>query len=275
MKYDEALLKQKTLDLLKVFHAFCRENNLHYSVGYGTMLGAIRHKGFIPWDDDIDLIMKREDYNRLQKLASERFIPGYSLVTTYTDKDYYIAFAKVMDDHTTIMERPGVKCILGVFIDIFPLDVCPDDAKALKRMNQIVRRHRNNAMSLAFPYASLNIAEKIFKFLLTPFTTVQKELIRMDRKSQRYAAEKGTHYAFMGAKKLVKLPAAWIDDVIEIPFEDTQVCCIRNYDAYLSAEYGNYMQLPPLEQQKTWHYHYFVDLANKRSLEEIKQLMQQ
>ena len=121
---DAVLLKQKLLEMAKVFHKFCQENDIKYYMLGGTMLGAIRHKGFIPWDDDIDFIMMRKDYDKLVKIASEEFKGPYFFQCTYTDDGYYCGHGQIRNVETAAIGRSelGKKYCRGIDIDIFVLD---------------------------------------------------------------------------------------------------------------------------------------------------------
>lgn len=116
-------LKRIELDILKYIKTQCEKYNLRYYLAYGTLLGAVRHKGFIPWDDDIDIHMPREDYDKLIELEYNNPDSKYKLLSPKYNKDYYYSFAKMVDNET-ILEETGLKQIkeLGVYVDIFPLD---------------------------------------------------------------------------------------------------------------------------------------------------------
>lgn len=117
------------LDLLQLFDRFCRDHGLHYTVDYGTLLGAVRHHGFIPWDDDIDVSMPRPDYDRMMKIADSGFDPPYYFQHIYKNPGMCWGMAKLMNDATSCIEPhpfpPEYHC--GIFIDIFPMDDVPDD----------------------------------------------------------------------------------------------------------------------------------------------------
>ena len=113
------------LELLQKFDEVCRKYNLTYYAYYGTLLGAVRHQGFIPWDDDIDVVMFREDYEKLQAVAPEEFREPYFFQNSYTDQMLWF-FSKLRDSRTTAIEFPARNLHQGIFIDIFPLDDVPD-----------------------------------------------------------------------------------------------------------------------------------------------------
>ena len=122
-----------TLETLKAFIAFCQANNLKYYAAYGTVLGAARHHGFIPWDDDIDVYMMRDDYDRYLRLMRTNPPKGYEQVEYVHDKEYYLPFAKFCNAHSTICEWTEYRISFGNYIDVFPLDVVPDDDNERQR----------------------------------------------------------------------------------------------------------------------------------------------
>lgn len=115
-------LQKCELEILKEFDRVCKMNNLNYSLGSGTMLGAVRHKGFIPWDDDIDVLMPANDYKKFCKIAPKAFSEKFFLQTSYTDS-WYASFSKVRMNGTTAIEKGFENCRFhqGVWIDIFPI----------------------------------------------------------------------------------------------------------------------------------------------------------
>lgn len=115
-------IQLKLLDMLKWFHEFCIENKLRYYALGGTMLGAIRHKGFIPWDDDIDVGMPREDYDKMIELVIDKQDEKYRLEKPLQNKDFVYQYCKLYDTSTTLVENTRYKTKRGVYLDIFPLD---------------------------------------------------------------------------------------------------------------------------------------------------------
>ena len=126
-------LQQFSLDILKDVAGFCEKNNIRYSLGYGTMLGAVRPKGFIPWDDDVDIMMPREDYEKFRTIYKSKL---YSFIDSRNTPDCYIAFGRVCDTKKTLASSciPWVKKDVGVWIDIFPVDRVPDDKDTFDRI---------------------------------------------------------------------------------------------------------------------------------------------
>ena len=120
-------LKQIQLDMLKDIHTFCVEHEIRYSLAFGTLLGAVRHKGYIPWDDDIDIMMPREDYNRFIRSYGNQ---TYKIADMSVNPNYGLPFAKVEDVLTVIEENVEGESVFGVYIDVFPVDSIPDNMLA-------------------------------------------------------------------------------------------------------------------------------------------------
>ena len=128
-------LQNKLLDMFKWFHAFCVENELRYFALGGTMLGAARHQGFIPWDDDIDVGMPRKDYERFIALCKGKIFDKYCIESVdTTNTDYFYGYAKVYDTSTTLIEKTRVNIKRGIYLDVFPLDGVGDDKTDIKEI---------------------------------------------------------------------------------------------------------------------------------------------
>ena len=125
--YDIRILQRKIISNLEAIDAVCREHGLRYYLWAGTMLGAVRHKGFIPWDDDMDICMPRPDYEQIISHWREWLPQPYEVIAPETDPTYPYPFAKIEDASTTVLERPDFKFLEGVYIDVFPIDGAPAD----------------------------------------------------------------------------------------------------------------------------------------------------
>ena len=131
--YSESLYKEKLLKTMKEFTDVCRRNDIEYIGAYGTVLGAVRHKGLIPWDDDIDVFMTRENYEKFLRLKKSLAGSGYEIVDL-DDKGYYLPFAKFCDTNTTIWEVESLPFVFGIFIDVFPLDFVEEDDRECEKL---------------------------------------------------------------------------------------------------------------------------------------------
>lgn len=130
-------VQRHLLPVFRAFVDFCNRNQLTYYAAYGTVIGAVRHKGFIPWDDDIDVWMPRRDYERFLSLRDKLISTHYEIIDI-EDKGYYLYFAKFCDRRSTIIEREG-QSIMGLYIDVFPLDYYDDKGgETIKESQQYI-----------------------------------------------------------------------------------------------------------------------------------------
>lgn len=260
-------------DILKEFDRVCTKNNLKYYLFAGTLLGAIRHKGIIPWDDDIDVAMPRSDYNKLLKLPAIEFGEKYFLQTPATDKGYHKAFAKLRNSDTT--EIPYVDAAFdynhGVFIDIFPLDEVPNDRekfeKQLSKMKICVKLlHFAGRMDSGIGVLGLNKSKKILYTLLWfPF---KMSIFNSEKVFSKYnelcAKFEGTGndrigtIAFSFESERFIYAKKDFDQIIRVPFENISAVAPMNYDSILRKTYGEYMK--PVKQ-KSEHGDVILDLT--------------
>lgn len=244
-KLSTVEVKRTELAILNYIDAMCQKCNIKYYLAYGTLLGAIRHKGFIPWDDDIDIYMLRSDYMRFITIVSENQDVRYKLLSIYNDKKYYYEFAKVVDSKTllkvdNIEENPNE----GVWVDIFPLDVISDKIKIQKSLINISVACRILSVYKRFPYEKRNILFFplwLFSKLIGPrfFLRFTEKLATkgVGQKKIGYMASMGVNHFYF--------PKEWIDKTCMVDFEGGKYPAFEQYDEYLRYQYGDYMQLPP------------------------------
>lgn len=163
-------LKQIQLDILKYVHEFCVQNDIRYFLVYGTLIGAVRHQGYIPWDDDIDICMPRPDYERFLKLFNKNK-SGYQVNAFELNDNFPYTFGKVEDLNTTFIEKTDYSFPMGVNIDVFPIDGINNDAKLIKK--QIFLRKIINLKTIVYSQERnifKNIILSIGKILLSPIS---------------------------------------------------------------------------------------------------------
>ena len=251
-------LKNIELSLLKQIHSFCVDNNLRYFLCGGTLLGAIRHKGFIPWDDDIDIQMPRPDYDYLIK----NFVSNEDIcLLSPGRKDYYYNFTKAVNPKTIVVEnnyKPISGC--GVFIDIFPLDGMPDDEinrkKHFERLDSI--RNRINSFGLQKPKLRFNLfmfCKQCFNYIYAikkDVNVYQNEYVNIakqyDYEKSRYVYLSGGAYHY---KEIYEKTIYNGKTLVE--FEGEHFFAPVQWDRYLTETYGDYMQLPPADRQVSNH----------------------
>ena len=250
-------LKRIQLEMLKDIHSFCIAHSIMYSLAFGTLLGAVRHKGYIPWDDDIDIMLPRDDYDRfVSGYGNER----YQVVDISKDSQYGLAFAKVLDVRTLLIENTIDKNEYGIYIDVFPIDNIPDNMSERKRFYR--RKDFWNALHI-FKTVQLNSHRPIIKNLILLIgriislplskTFITKKMDKISRKYQGYQTEFMGIVAPADSRIEEAIPAKYFKEYVELPFEDSTFMAIRAYDEYLTAAYGNYMHLPPEEKRVSHH----------------------
>lgn len=252
-------LKEIEFEILKMFDAFCKENNIKYYLSHGTLLGAIRYKKFIPWDDDVDLLIPREDYNRMLTLFKDT--DRYRLFAFEKNSEYRYPIAKLCDMTTRKDEygyNNGVE--LGVDIDLFPLDAWDDD---LEKATQEVKYIQKNMFCLGLTKLKKpDSTNPLKRFAIGLVMTLCKMLgskyfIKKILKASHKEDQQGNNY--LGCKawcvygKRGIIPAEVFADTVEIEFEGEKFPAPAGWDTYLTCLYGDYLPEPPKEKQKTHH----------------------
>ena len=274
--------------LLGTFQAFintCKEHNLQWYCAGGTVLGAVRHKGLIPWDDDVDVFMPRKDYERLI-LLNESIIPnGFSVISAQNCSEL-VSYAKFYNMSTTLWEFKEIPLVYGVFIDIFPLDESCDTKevflKKYKKLRNALRLYELSQMRFSigdvvsyYKGKDNNMFVKgILSFFIPRFMSgyFRRHMIEIEN---RFKGQEGGHmvcpWGSYGPKEYQE--KSWFDGYEEVEFENFIVRLPRGYDAFLKYVYGDYMKLPPIEKRISHHYHYFLDLDKGLTLSEVKKIV--
>lgn len=254
-------LKNTELELFKAFISVCQKLNLTYYVVGGTLLGAVRHKGFIPWDDDIDVAMMRDDYEVFLEKAPA-LLPEYTfLQSIYSEPEYLLNFAKLRHNGTTFLETSvkSRKINHGVFIDIFPLDYYPDSNFSRKAFHfkNILYRYRIGSEFEGIPFKWYHKLAHIGLKIIFP--SVKKTLRKRDQllKRCKHGQLIASHCGAWGKKEIV--PADWYQSTVLLEFEGLQVAAPCEYHTWLTHYYGDYMLLPPVEKQKSHHFTEVID----------------
>lgn len=250
-------LKQIQLNILSDIHTFCEKEGINYSLAYGTLLGAVRHKGYIPWDDDIDIMMKRQEYERFIRIYKH---PSYVIADTSTMKDYYLPFAKVCDSRTVMHEKTTQKLDIGVYVDVFPIDNMPDSEEDLDKMFS-TKKFWNSIHNLKIVDIDKNraLSKNIILSLSHVFLSIipiSYVVSKMKTISIRYnglnTSNKAVFVTADNRRKWV-LPSTIYEEYDDITFEDMTFRSVKEVDKYLTAMYGDYMQLPPIDEQVSHH----------------------
>lgn len=264
---DIKIIQDKILSILKEFISICKDNNLTYYALGGTLLGAVRHKGFIPWDDDIDIGMPREDYEKFKKIASNALSDNYKFLSEDTS-NYKKAFSVIRDDSTKIiMNYSNEEQEESLWIDIFPLDGMPTNPLKkkyhsyrylytrmmvqLSQFNSLVNQKKENRPWLE--KVIIRIANVVKIERVVSFSWAQKKYLQTIKK---YSFNEGFAGNYTGAYKLREIvPSDYFGQPALLQFEDLKLSCPHKFREYLTAIYGaDYMQLPPEEKRVLHHY---------------------
>lgn len=251
-------LQQKLLALLKAFHTVCETNKLTYYVAFGTMLGCVRHGGFIPWDDDIDVTMPRKDYEKLKQIMKKPS-DDYSFETSdMGHKDFGYAFGKFYDNHTTLIETSSLKTKRGIYLDVFPLDDAGNTYKEAEKLYRKVYLSRVLLQSRLFP---IKKGRGIFKnsvslaARLIPFYRPNKAAAKLERKEALNTGKNALKAVFSGTEDFTHcvLENAVYGKPALYQFENIQVYGPEQGEKYLEKVFGDWKTLPPEEKRVIRH----------------------
>jgi len=251
-------IKAIQLDILSAFDAFCKENDITYSLADGTFLGAVRHNGYIPWDDDIDVFMLREEYQKFVSLFPSEFQGHYKLASLETDSRWTKAFPNMYDNRTLLKEDAKGEDI-GINIDIFPLDDVPDFAE-----EQLTYFKKLKVLSSLYVIKALkwrserSILKNIFIVVaqtLLFFIPLRKVAKRLNDYSQ---IDNGKGYTNVfeccfGISGQKPFPKELFNELSEYDFEGRKFMGLKDYDTFLKHAYGDYMKLPPEDKRVAHH----------------------
>ena len=256
------------LDLLNEFKTVCEKYHLTWYIAYGSLIGTIRHKGFIPWDNDVDVLMPRKDYQKLCEIASNEFQHPYFLSTPISEQGrFYRNFAKLCNSLTTggceDLWLQGVNC--GLFIDIFVLDEFPDDDKKAAKLVKQVNFYEHLSRFFS-PYERHDKGLKYIKNLY--WTWLWKYRYKRCNGAALYRIVSSVLEKTMGHgyKRVGLIESAYNPDLLSdkslwavkwMPFEMIEVSVPIGYDTILRNRYGDYIQFPPVDERLT---HAYMDL---------------
>ena len=275
------------IDVLSAFIRICEAQGLRYFCAGGTAIGAVRHQGMIPWDDDIDVFMPRPDYDRFLRLAAQSMPEGYEVLSPYATKDYPMYFAKMCNARTTLLENERIPCVFGLYIDIFPLDGACDDVETCYREKRRFKRLMNKLEAVSThnsfgEYVGLLTKRREWgRFAVKTVAFCCRSWLRRWLLKQMDSIAYGHDYAlssrvvtYSGAYQRQEIyPKAWLETPQMSAFEGLMVNLPHDYDAYLRHFFGDYMTLPPVEQRASHHQKVFFDLDKRLDLKAIKRIL--
>lgn len=265
-------LKNCERDMLAEFVRICDKHGIKYFVQGGTLLGTVRHGGFIPWDDDVDVSLHRDDYEKFLAVAEEELPDYYFLQTKDTDPEYPNNFAKIRDSRTTFIESSAknLKINHGAYIDIFPLDNYPDGKKA--KIYELKKRLLTQRIYKAFYMPHMSFIAKIITMItVILFPSLKGAVEKREKlfKSVPYSDRVVNNSGAWLDKEII--PREWVQDTIQMEFEGIKVNVSDKFDEWLTYVYGDYMNLPPENERVGHHYVDYFDM-NKSYTEYINEV---
>lgn len=278
----ETIFRQKLISTFRFTASFLNQYNLTWWACYGTAIGAVRHQNLIPWDDDIDICMPREDFDKLSALQSKFEDTEYKLMLM-GDDDLFTVESKIVLKDSSWQEKEYHYCNTGIYIDIFPLDSINVSYNSIVKMQaNNLRINRKFFFALVRPsfHSFINaIKSGNYTTLLVlilgcifPYSKKEKYLKEYNELIQSYRdAPDGDYYVSFGGADREKeiFKKEWFSSTIEMKFADFMIKMPAGYDAMLTSIYGDYMKLPPKEKQVSNHEQYYINLSRRLAHSEI------
>lgn len=267
------------LEIAKEIKRVCEENDIRFFINDGTFLGAVRHGGFIPWDDDMDLGMMRKDYEKFCRIAPEKLKPEYCLQTWYTEPNYGLPFGKVMKKNTVYLESKKTRRLAenGFYVDIFPFDFVPESKEQREKLaRNLLQIYRVRLMKCGYkPWMEND--KIVWKKRLGYLYYQGKALFTGKRESAKAydtlaaaVRESSTVCEQSAMAEPFCFERAWCEELAEYSFEGVSFPGPKDYDKFLTAMYGDYMQLPPEEERENRHQIVEIDFGETLQKEGIR-----
>ncbi len=266
MKMED--IQKVSLDILKFIADICEKEGFRYFLMYGTLIGAVRHNGYIPWDDDVDIMMPRSDYEKFLEYArthKSRF-GYYEIFNRQSRKDYIYGITRVSDSRYEIVKDDEKNCSMGIFIDIYPYDGLGDDRETALKKLTATRKYCNCIVDITrkehhIP-STLNLKGKIshiVRYIKNRILGVGYFLKKIDDLREDYQFDSSRYVGplmwFFTKPEKVLFEKRLFENPVKLKFEDREFYVPGDYHTLLTQEYGDYMQLPPVEK-RIYHHNY-------------------
>lgn len=236
-------VKKRQIRMLEIFDKFCRAHEIPYFLSYGTLLGAIRHKGYIPWDDDVDVMVPRPYINQLVHSFNDY---NYSLLSVENCPNYDFPYPRIVDNSTFSKIGPKAK-IYGINIDIYPIDAYPNDKKEeIEYRNKIYKAKKLRLFVLKW-------LKRLVARIPIPYWPVARPFVRKHEKALASADYQLANKVHVFQLETEPLEKSLFEERVEVEFEGRKYFAPKNWDAVLRNWYGDYMQLPPEDKRHPYH----------------------
>ena len=247
------------LGIMEYIHETCQKIGVKYFLAYGSLIGAVRHKGFIPWDDDMDICMLREDYEKLQDYLIANPDARYEVMSYKNNLNYVYPFMKVQDNQTYLLEEDvRIDSNMGIYVDIFPVDGYEDDSVFKDKMTRLIKKRQLSCYTfkgITNTKSLLNSLIRYISVIIFYFTNTNKYIRGIDDLAQSRKVDDYELVDYLIYKDMNKpvWKREWLKQTITGVFEGKEFMIPKNYHEILTSDYGDYMQLPPVELRFSHH----------------------
>ena len=252
-------IQQMELGIMEYIHEVCQKIGVKYFLAYGSLIGAVRHKGFIPWDDDMDICMLREDYEKLQDYLITNPDERYEVMSYKNNLNYVYPFMKVQDNHTYLLEEDvRIDSNMGIYVDIFPVDGYEDDSVFKDKMTRLIKKRQLSCYTfkgITNTKSLLNSLIRYISVIIFYFTNTNKYIRGIDELAQSRKVDDYELVDYLIYKDMNKpvWKREWLKQTITGVFEGKEFMIPKNYHEILTSDYGDYTQLPPVELRFSHH----------------------
>ena len=252
-------IQQMELGIMEYIHEVCQKIGVKYFLAYGSLIGAVRHKGFIPWDDDMDICMLREDYEKLQDYLIANPDERYEVMSYKNNLNYVYPFMKVQDNQTYLLEEDvRIDSNMGIYVDIFPVDGYEDDSVFKDKMTRLIKKRQLSCYTfkgITNTKSLLNSLIRYISVIIFYFTNTNKYIRGIDDLAQSRKVDDYELVDYLIYKDMNKpvWKREWLKQTITGVFEGKEFVIPKNYHEILTSDYGDYTQLPPVELRFSHH----------------------
>ena len=252
-------IQQMELGIMEYIHEVCQKIGVKYFLAYGSLIGAVRHKGFIPWDDDMDICMLREDYEKLQDYLIAYPDDRYEVMSYKNNLNYVYPFMKVQDNQTYLLEEDvRIDSNMGIYVDIFPVDGYEDDSVFKDKMTRLIKKRQLSCYTFKGITNTKSILNSLIRYIsviIFYFTNTNKYIRGIDElaKSRKVDDYELVDYLIYKDMNKPVWKREWLKQTITGVFEGKEFMIPKNYHEILTSDYGDYTQLPPVELRFSHH----------------------